>query len=79
MTVGLTDQMGNRQYSMNWRRVLAVVVLLGMAASASLMAKPSVRRPAVTFIHFYQQTEDLTLWERLIYSLLMTKSTEQPS
>ena len=49
------------------------------AASAKVMANPSVRKPVAQFIYFYEQTEDLSLWERVVYSVLMTKSATEPS
>jgi hypothetical protein len=62
-----------------WKRIAAIAMLLCAAASMKLMADPCFRRPVAQFIYFYQQTEDLSLWERVVYSLLMTKATEPSS
>jgi hypothetical protein len=55
------------------------VVLAFAAVSLHAMANPSVRRPVVQFIHFYEQsqsvdTQDMSVLERVMYSLLMTES-----
>ncbi len=61
-----------------WKRAAIAAAMLGALASARVMANPSVHRPMVQFIHFYQesqideQTQDMTLWDRVLYSLLMT-------
>jgi hypothetical protein len=67
----------NRPNSM--KRAAIVLMLLSAALGARQMANPSVRRPVVQFIHFYQQSEDMSVWERVIYSLLLTRSTEPAS
>jgi hypothetical protein len=62
---------------MTFRRIALVAALI--FAAASMMANPTVRRPVAKFIYFYQQTDDMNLWERVVYSLLLTKSTEPSS
>jgi hypothetical protein len=60
----------------------AVVLLLCAAASVKVMANPSVQRPVAQFIYFYGQSDASNLWERVIYSVLLTNtatSSEQPS
>ena len=57
----------------------AIAALLCAAASVKVMANPSVRRPVAHFIEFYQQTEDLGMWNRLVLSVVMTKATEPSS
>ena len=54
-------------------------MLLCAAASVKVMANPSVRRPVAQFIYFYHQTDNMDLWERVVYSVLMTKTTEPSS
>ena len=44
-------------------------------ASVKVMANPSLRRPVAQFIYFYQQSDDMNLWERVVYSCLLTKTT----
>ena len=56
-----------------------IAALVCVAASAKVMANPSVRRPVAQFIHFYQQTEELGLWDRLMFTVLMTRTTEPSS
>ncbi len=66
----------------HWKRAAAIVALLGAAASVKVMADPCVQRPVTQFIYFYQQADDMNLWERAVYSLLLAKTTassEQPS
>jgi hypothetical protein len=61
-----------------WKRAAIGAAMLGALASARVMATPSIHRPVVQFIHFYQeseddaQTRDMSLWDRILYSLLMT-------
>jgi hypothetical protein len=65
--------------------VAIAAALLCAAASVKVMATPSVRRPVVQFIHFYEQSqpaidkdgqsEDMSLWDRVLFSLLMTKTS----
>jgi len=56
-------------------------VLLCAAISLKAIANPEVRRPVVQFIYFYQQsevsqdTQALGLWDRILYSVLMTKAS----
>lgn len=56
-------------------------LLLCAALSMKAIANPGIRRPVVQFIYFYQQsqepegTEALNLWDRVLYSLLMTKAS----
>lgn len=55
-------------------------VLLFALASVKVVASPHVRQPVATFIHFYEATEalpdvqDMSLWDRVLYSVLMTRS-----
>jgi hypothetical protein len=53
----------------------AVVLLLCAAASVKVMANPSVQRPVAQFIYFYGQSDASNLWDRLIYSWLLAKTT----
>jgi hypothetical protein len=61
-----------------WKRAAIGAAMLGALASARVMATPSIHRPVVQFIHFYEesqvdeQTQGMTLWDRILYSLLMT-------
>ena len=57
-------------------REIAIVgaVACGLA-SVRVMANPGIRRPVAQFIYFYQQTGDMNLWERVIYSLLLAETT----
>ena len=57
------------------KRVAAATALLGAAASLKVMADPCVQRPVSQFIYFYEQGDDMNLWERVVYSLLLTKTT----
>jgi hypothetical protein len=43
------------------------------------MANPEVRRPVAQFIYFYQQTDDMNLWQRIVYSWLLAKTTTPSS
>lgn len=52
----------------------AVAALLCAAASVRVVASPSIRCPVAKFIHFYQQTDDMNLWERVVYSWLLAKT-----
>jgi hypothetical protein len=67
----------NRPISM--KRVAIVLMLVSAALGARQLANPCVRGPVVQFIHFYQQSDDLSVWERVIYSLLLTRTTEPAS
>jgi hypothetical protein len=62
-----------------WRRTAIVAALACGLASAKVMANPNVRRPVAQFIYFYQQAQDIgddmNLWERVVYSCLLTKTT----
>ena len=58
-----------------WKRTAAIVALLGATASVKVMADPCVQRPVTRFIYFYQQSDDMNLWERVVYSLLLTQTT----
>ena len=62
-----------------WRRVAIIAALVCALASAKVMANPQVRRPVANFIYFYQQTENLAIWDRLMFSVLMTRTTEPSS
>jgi hypothetical protein len=56
---------------------LAILAALFVAvASLKLMATPSIRRPVVHFIHFYEQADDMGLWERFVYSLIQAKASD---
>ncbi len=60
------------------KRAAIGAAMLGALASVRVMASPSIHRPVVQFIHFYEesrvdaQTQDMSLWDRILYSLLMT-------
>lgn len=56
-----------------------IAALVCAAASVTMLANPCVRRPVAKFIYFYQQEEDLGPLERILYSLVMTNSTTEPS
>ena len=81
MTAELTHAPIARPIGMNrnWRRIVLVATLACGFASARVMADPNVRRPVAQFIHFYRQTDDMNLWERVVYSLLLAKTTEPSS
>lgn len=53
----------------------ALILLLLSAGGASVMAKPTVREPLARFIHFYEQSDDMGLWERVVYCVLAVRST----
>jgi len=59
-----------------WRRVAILATLACGLASAKVMANPNVRRPVAQFIYFYEQSDDMNVWERVVYSLLLAKTTE---
>lgn len=61
------------------RRNAGAAVLLCAVASVQVMANPSIRRPVAQFIHFYQQSDDLNVWERVVYSWLLARSTAPSS
>jgi hypothetical protein len=78
-TVRLTGMERTRN-KRGWRLAAMAVALVFAAVSLHAMAKPSVRRPVVQFIHFYEQsqsadTQDMSLWERVMYSVLMTETS----
>jgi len=79
-TAGLTDAAAYRPIGMSrskqpgWKRIAALAVLMCAAASVKVLANPCVRRPVAQFIYFYQQSEDLSLWERVLYSVVATKT-----
>ena len=56
-----------------------IAALLCAAASVKVMANPEVRRPVARFIYFYQQTDDMNLWQRIVYSWLLAKTTTPSS
>jgi hypothetical protein len=63
----------------SWRLAAMAAALVFAAVSLHAMAKPSVRRPVAQFIHFYEQSQSvdtagMSVWERVMYSLLMTES-----
>jgi len=80
MKTELTDGRWTRPIGMSrskqkgWKRVAAIAALLCAAASVKVMANPAVRRPVAQFIYFYQQTEQMDVWERVVYSVVMTKT-----
>ena len=61
------------------RKIAIVASIACGLASVKVMANPGIRRPVAQFIHFYQQSEDMNLWERVVYSLLLAKTTEPSS
>ncbi len=78
----LTDRPATRPTSMqgkHFRRTVLLLVLLGAAFSAKVVANPCFRRPVAHFIYFYEQTPGLSLWDRVVYSLLLTRTTEPSS
>jgi hypothetical protein len=81
----LTDLAPSRPIGMSgrkqktWRRLATIAAILFVLASAKVMANPQVRRPVANFIYFYQQTENLGIWDRLMFSVLMTRTTEPSS
>jgi len=56
------------------KRAAMTLILLSAIGGAGVMAKPAVRKPVVTFIQFYQSSDDMGLWERVVYSVLATRS-----
>ena len=68
----------NRSKSKGLKRIAAIAALLCAAASVKVMANPSIRQPVAQFIYFYQQTDDMPVWEKVVYSWLQSKLT-QPS
>jgi len=64
-----------REQNKKWRRLAILAALFCIVASVKVMATPSIRRPVVHFIHFYQQADDMGLWERFVYSLIEWKSS----
>ncbi len=78
----LTDRPAPRPISMqgkHFRRTLMLLALLCAAASVKVVASPCFRRPVAQFIYFYEQTPGLSLWDRVVYSLLLTRTTEPSS
>jgi hypothetical protein len=65
--------------SRGWKRIAIVAAFACGLASVKVMANPNVRRPVAQFIHFYQQTDDMNLWERVVYSWLLAETTEPSS
>jgi hypothetical protein len=57
------------------KRAAMIFLLLTAVSGASVMAKPQVRRPVAQFIHFYQQSDDMGVWERVVYSVFAVRST----
>ena len=64
------------RYSKGRRRLAIVATLFIALASFKVMATPSIRRPVVHFMHFYQQAEDMGLWERFVYSLIEVRNSK---
>jgi hypothetical protein len=62
-----------------WRRIAMLAALLCAGLSVKVVANPCVRRPVAQFIHFYEQAPDMSLWERIVYSVLLTRTTEPSS
>jgi hypothetical protein len=58
-----------------WRRIAVLAALFCLFASVKMVANPEVRRPVARFIHFYEQTDDMNLWERVVYSWVLAKVT----
>ena len=69
----------NRSKSKGLKRLALVATLLCAAASVRVAANPCIRRPVAQFIYFYEQTDDLNVWERVVYSWLQSKTTEPSS
>jgi len=67
-----------RSKSKGLRRLATIVALLCAAASVKVVASPSIRQPVAQFIYFYQQPDDMNVWERVVYGWLQSKIT-QPS
>ena len=65
-----------QQQNEKGRRLAILIALFCIVASVKVMATPSIRRPVTHFIHFYQQADDMGLWERFVYSLIEFKSTQ---
>jgi hypothetical protein len=61
------------------KRAAMIFVLLTAVSGASVMAKPAVRRPVSQFIQFYQSSDDMGVWERVVYSVLATRTTGSSS
>jgi hypothetical protein len=61
------------------KKIAIVAAIACGLASVKVMANPNIRRPVAQFIHFYQQSDDMNLWERVVYSLLLAKTTEPSS
>ncbi len=57
------------------KRLAMIAALVCAVASLKVVANPCFRRPVAKFIYFYQQEEDLGPLERVLYSLVMVKST----
>jgi len=62
-----------------WKKLAMTLALFGAAVSLKFAAQPEVRRPVAHFVQIYRQSPELGVWERLMYSLLLTKSTEPSS
>jgi hypothetical protein len=66
--------------SRGYKRIAILAALACGLASVKVMANPNIRRPVAQFIHLYQQTEfseqtqDMNLWERVVYSWLLAKT-----
>jgi hypothetical protein len=65
--------------STSWRQIALILAVACGLASVKAMANPSIRRPVAQFIYFYQQTDDMHLWERVVYSWLLSEETTAPS
>ncbi len=62
----------SRSKQRGWKRVAIVAFLVCAAASARVAATPAISRPVAQFIHFYEQTDDLGMFDRVLLSFLMT-------
>jgi hypothetical protein len=69
--------------SRSFRQIATLIALACAFASVKVMANPNIRRPVVQFIYFYEQTDQVSdamnIWERVVYSLLLAKTTEPSS
>ena len=58
-----------------WRRIAMAGALACGFASVKVMANPNLRRPVAQFIYFYERSDDMNLWERVVFSCLLTKTS----
>lgn len=60
---------------------IAVLFLAAMTLKAAYEA-PEIRRPVCRFMYFYQEaekSESFGLWERIVFSVLLAKSSTPSS